>query len=263
MFNLFTKMASTLQQCSQLMSLSHPLLPTADAPALTALLHEAETLASACKAALLQAAENSPTALVGLPTDALQDVLWFLSALDLASVECCSKQMQSAVHLCVQIRSAAAHGTHGTLFAQLQPRLKVSPTYRLHWLDTAHRRGTTEFATAALTARRKVLRPPIIAGDDPCSFAIAVFRHSALASSEVVGPVSNTSSAPSLTPIETVCDVITEASKLRNVPTAGECHVAFQPMPLAFQLAPPACLSPFSGSCCLHASCVAAVAAAS
>jgi hypothetical protein len=231
---------NVLDQCGQLMHLAQPLLATAGTPALTALLCQAEALVVEIKAVLLEA-DSSAGTLLWLPTDALQHVLKQLDARDLSTLECCSTKFRGPVELCVESRAAEAHGVHGPLMANVQPPIKVSSTYRLHWLEAAKTIGKGKFAESTCSASRSRFRqqqsleacvdrakwhlhPPSVTSDDPVSFALAVFAHTHQHLLEDVSMVrrSDSSKRRSHTlSMLSVCAFIREASKVSHVPTVA------------------------------------------
>ena len=218
-----------LEQCGQLMQLVQSHLETSSAPALTALLSQAESLVVAVKAAIQ--AYSSAT-LPGLPADILHKVLMQLNQHDLASLECCCTALRAPVEFCVECKSAEVRGicADGQILKQLQPQLKISSTYRLHWLLSVRAQAGAEFGNCCNKSRggmdsferrgRELLCAPSVAHDDPCSFAMAVHLLHSETLSLRVNDMANTREKGRS--IEWLCDVIRRAAKLRDgVPIAA------------------------------------------
>ena len=214
-----------LDQCGQLMHLAQPLLAAAGALALAALLCQAEALVVEIKAAL--EADSSAGTLLWLPTDALQHVLMLLDARDLSTLECCSTKFRGPVELCVESRVAEAHGVHGPLM----PPIKVSSTYRLHWVEAAQAIGQGAFAdfqtmgAGGVDRAKWHLHPPSVTSDDPVSFALAVYAHARQPQIEDASMVPGTNDSlkrrDHVTKSLSVCGFIRDASKVSHVPTAA------------------------------------------
>ena len=159
-----------LPECGRHMAASIPLLAGADDGLVASLLHDAETLAAACRATL----DLAPSAcwLFELPAEALQHVLSHLCARDLSRLECSCTHLQRAVHA----RVAEVSKTKHPLLAQLVPYSKISVTYQMQWLEDAAAAGPglkNDRPIAAISPQ-----PHLSCGAS--SFAVAVFLQSGM-----------------------------------------------------------------------------------